>query len=43
MKNCTTVDGKPEELMYANGTHCTSGLGLTETEYNLLYSIYAWT
>jgi len=43
MKNCTTIDGEPAELLHTNGTHCTSGLGLTETQYNLLYSIYAWT
>ncbi|KAJ7377280.1 hypothetical protein OS493_030091 [Desmophyllum pertusum] len=41
--NCTTVDGEPAALVHANGTHCTSGLGLSETEFNLLYAIYAWT
>ena len=41
--NCTTVDGEPAELKDVNGTHCTSGLGLTETQFNLLYAIYAWT
>ncbi|XP_078362770.1 lysosomal dipeptide transporter MFSD1-like [Oculina patagonica] len=41
--NCTTVDGEPAELVHVNGTHCKSGLELSETEYNLLYAIYAWT
>ena len=41
--NCTTVDGKPAELVDVNGTHCTSGLGLSETQFNLLYAIFAWT
>ena len=41
--NCTTVDGKPTELVNVSGAHCTSGLGLTETQFNLLYAIYAWT
>lgn len=43
MHNCTTIDGKPASGLHSNGTNCTSGLGLTETQYNLLYSIYAWT
>ena len=41
--NCTTVDGEPMELAHGNGTHCTRGVGLTETEFNLLYSVYAVT
>lgn len=41
--NCTTVDGKPIDKIHSNGTHCTSGLELTETQFNLLYAIYAWT
>ncbi|XP_074636068.1 lysosomal dipeptide transporter MFSD1-like isoform X2 [Acropora palmata] len=43
LKNCITIDGKRSERMHLNGTDCTSGLGLTETQYNLLYSVYAWT
>lgn len=42
-KNCSTIDGKPAEPIYLNGTPCITGLGLTETQYNLLYSVYAWT
>lgn len=41
--NCTTVDGKPIDKIHSNGTHCTSGLEMTETQFNLLYAIYAWT
>ncbi|RMX44324.1 hypothetical protein pdam_00018870 [Pocillopora damicornis] len=41
--SCTTVDGKPIDKIHSNGTHCTSGLELTETQFNLLYAIYAWT
>ncbi|PFX25632.1 Major facilitator superfamily domain-containing protein 1 [Stylophora pistillata] len=41
--NCSTVDGKPIDKIHSNGTHCSSGLELTETQFNLLYAIYAWT
>ena len=42
--NCSTVDGYPKEaLNNTDGAHCTSGLGLTETQFNLLYSIVSWT
>ena len=41
--NCTTVDGEPAEFVNVSGTHCTSGLGLSETQFNLLYAIFAWT
>ncbi|EDO41128.1 predicted protein [Nematostella vectensis] len=38
------IDGNPPpDGTVINGTDCIKGLGLTQIEFNLLYSIYAWT
>lgn len=43
--NCSVIhywNGTKDGIPY-NGTECYAGLGLTQTQFNLLYSIYAWT